>query len=519
LYSLPVQQTHGCFKQQRKKMTSLKKNNTLSLGGWLREMFFTRRMNSWPGWIIMALVGIALAYLGAEISEKLPFLIVGGAIGILFVLACIYYPEFSYYAYLYSIVIFTLPARLFSIAIPLGGVIEGTGYLCIFSILAEQYRKRTSIRGFWKTPISIMMLVLFFFFLLEAFNPEIDNKLEGWFNFVRKQIIFLLYYYVSYLMLDSYEKIKRFVKLWIILAVVIALWGIKQQWFGFTSFEDAWIHSDPNITQLLFQGGMFRKFSLMPDPAAFGVLAASSALFTLILAIREETKKRRNRLLIVTFIQMVASTYSGTRTSNVMLLGGLLGYIIFTFNEKRTVRLLFISIGFSLFLLLGPFKNNPVIYRIKTTFEGSKEPSNMVRDANRKYIQPYIYKHPLGGGLNTCSEEGIRFYPNHVLAGYSPDSGYMKIMLDQGWVGLAINIIFYFIFLQRGVTGFYNSRDPKIKTLYIAFTTCLLSLVVGQYSQLGIQQYPQILFFYATLVIFHKLKQYDKGNPETDEHT
>jgi hypothetical protein len=181
------------------------------------------------------------------------------------------------------------------------------------------------------------------------------------------------------------------------------------------------------------------------------------------------------------------------------------------------VRLLFASVGIALFLLFGPFRYNPIISRIMTTFEAKQDPSNMLRDANRKYIQPYIYKHPLGGGLNTCSEEGKRFYPNHILAGYSPDSGYMKIMLDQGWIGLALNIIFYFIFLQRGITGFYDSKNPEIKTIYIALTTCLFSLVVGQYSQLGIQQYPQILFFFASLVIFYKLKMYDTVNPETDK--
>jgi hypothetical protein len=498
-------------------MTELKKNNAISLAAWIKEMFYTRRMNSLPGYIVMAIVGVGLSLAGAAVDEKLPLMIAAGAAGVLFVLICFRYPEFAYYAFMYSILIFTLPARLAGINIPLGPAIEGTGILSIISILAHQYKHRTNIAGFWKSPTSIMILVLFFFYFLEAFNPEINYSMPGWFNFIRKQILYLLFYYTSCLMLDSMEKIRRFIKIWILVATGVALWGFKQQWLGFTDFENAWIHSDPNITLLLFQGGMFRKFSLMPDPAAFGILAVSTCLFTLVLAIREPLKKRRTKLLILTVISLIASSYSGTRTCNVMLIVGLLGYVIFTFNEKRTVRLLFASVGIALFLLFGPFRYNPIISRIMTTFEAKQDPSNMLRDANRKYIQPYIYKHPLGGGLNTCSEEGKRFYPNHILAGYSPDSGYMKIMLDQGWIGLALNIIFYFIFLQRGITGFYDSKNPEIKTIYIALTTCLFSLVVGQYSQLGIQQYPQILFFFASLVIFYKLKMYDTVNPETDK--
>jgi putative inorganic carbon (hco3(-)) transporter len=350
-------------------------------------------------------------------------------------------------------------------------------------------------------------------------NPEINHQLGGWMSFVRKQVLYLLFYYMSFLMLDSMEKIRRFIKISILIALLVAFWGFKQQYLGFTAYEDGWIHSDPTITQLLFQGGMFRKFSLMSDPVAFGVLVTSMGLLTLVVALRERKKYRRNLYLFFTIILLVSSSYSGTRTCNVMLVSGLVAYIIFTINEKKSIRLLFSSLAIALFLLFGPFKNTPLIYRIRTTFEANKDASNLVRDVNRKRIQPYIYVHPIGGGLNTCGEEGKRFYPEHVLAGYPPDSGYMKIMLDQGWIGLAINIIFYFILLQRGITGFYESTKREIKTIYIALTICLFSLIVGQYSQECIRAYPQILFFYAALVIFYKLKQYDTISSETNETT
>ena len=495
-------------------MGELKNDNKLSVTDWCKEVFFAKRMNSVPGLIVMAIIGIGLAWLGT-VNEKLPLVIAVLFVAILFVLVCLRYPEVSYYAYVYSIIIFTLPARMFGINIPLGMLLEPTGYLAVISILASQYRKRQNSAEFWKTPISLMMLVLFCFYLLEGFNPEINGR-EGWFKFFRKQICIYCFYYVSFLMLDSLEKIRRFVKLWIILAIVVALWGIKQQWFGFTAFEDAWIHSDPNITTLLFQGGMFRKFSLLPDPASFGVMAASLRIVYIGTGdTNTYQKKKKLVVILLRSCRWLLPRYSGTRTCNVMLIGGLLAYIVFTLNEKRTIIVLISSVAIAVFLLFGPLQNSPVIYRIKTTFDGSKEPSNMVRDVNRKNIQPYIYEHPLGGGLNTCGEEGAVYYPGHRLAGYPPDSGYMKIMLEQGWVGLAINILFYFIILYSGITGFYNSRREEIKTYYIAFTVCFFSLVVGQYSQLAISQYPQYLFYLATLVIFYKLKEYDTKNPET----
>jgi putative inorganic carbon (hco3(-)) transporter len=498
-------------------MAITKKSNLYLLAGWVKEMFFEKRMNSIPGWVLMASVGIGLAYAGSEIDIKAPIFIAGGFFGVLFVLICFRYPEFSYYFFICSCITFALPTRLAGLNIPLGPAVEGSGYLCIFCIIAEQYRKRTTNAKMWKSPISLMMLLLFFYLMLEGLNPEINSSWAGWGTYMRKQILYLVFYFTTYLMLDSYEKIIRFIKVWVFICVVVAIWAIKQQWFGFSYFEEAWIYSDPNIATLLFQGGMFRKFSLLTDPASFGVMAASSALFTLVLAIRGTNKKRNWVLYIVTFMLIIASSYSGTRTCNVMIIGGLMAYIIFTLNERKTIIVLIFSILAGGFLLFGPFKNNPVILRINTTFDAKNDPSNIVRNINRKNIQPYIYQHPMGGGLNTCGEEGRMLYPWHQLAGYPPDSGYMKIMLEQGWVGLILNVVFYFIILQTGISGFYNARKKDIKTLYIAFTVCFFSLVVGQYSQLAISQYPQYFFYLATLVIFYKLKEYDTKNPATHE--
>src|ERR1700733_4239556 len=149
-------------------MSAQKKNIVISLSAWLKEMFFTRRMNSVPGWIVMAIVGVGLAYSG-NINDKLPVIIASGGIAVLFLLICMRYPEFAYYVYVYSIIIFTVPARLFGINLPLGLLIEPTGYLAALSILAAQYRKRKNSADFWKTPISLMMLLIFSFYILECF--------------------------------------------------------------------------------------------------------------------------------------------------------------------------------------------------------------------------------------------------------------------------------------------------------------------------------------------------------------
>jgi hypothetical protein len=488
-----------------------------SIASWFKESFFIKRFNSPVGKVIMALLGIAVAFLTVKINKVIPIGIAGLLGGILFVVACLRFPEFAYYSYAFSIFFFTLLVRLFNLPVPLGISVEGIGLLAAASVFAEQFRKRAEFVSFWKSPISLMVLVMFIYTLLELFNPE-AHRITAWFNYFRKQIVFLIYFQMSYFVLDSMDRIRRFVKMWIYVSLVACAWGIKQQYIGFSFYEELWINSDPRITELLFQGGMFRKFSLLSDPAAYGVLTASSTVFTLVLAMREPDKKKKRNLFILTIIQFLAFGYSGTRTGNLMIIAGLLMYFFLTITEKNTLRLIMIAVFAFIFLFFGPMKNSPVILRMKSTFEGTKDPSAAVREYNRKRIQPFIHARPFGAGLNTVEMEGQQYYPNNPLAYFPPDSGYLKFLLQYGWVGFALQMFLFFLVLQRGVYGFYTCRDPELKTIYIAITICIFSLLVGHYSQLGIANYPQILFYYGALVILIRLKDFDTIKPQTQNY-
>ncbi|MGB8190664.1 MAG: hypothetical protein WCF67_02040, partial [Chitinophagaceae bacterium] len=153
---------------------------------------------------------------------------------------------------------------------------------------------------------------------------------------------------------------------------------------------------------------------------------------------------------------------------------------------------------------------------IRSTFEGSKDPSAAFRDMNRARIQPYIYSHPIGGGINTCIPEGLIYSPGHYLASFPSDSGYLKIAVEQGWIGLALALTFYYLILRTGIKGFYRARAPEIRMWYIALLAYVFCLMIGQFSQIVIGQYPTIFLYYAAIVIFIKLINYEKPKPQTE---
>jgi putative inorganic carbon (HCO3(-)) transporter len=434
-------------------------------------------------------------------------LVVGGV----FILRiCLRYPLFGlYFTSLFSS-LFALPGRFFSIQSPIGILVEVFTYVLWIAVLRKSAQNRTNNYAFWASPVTATLVILMLYYLLEIGNPAMHNKI-GWFFFVRKQVSYLLIYFIAYSVLDSYDKIRFYLKFWLALTLVIAVYGIKQQWLGLAEFEKQWLLSDPILMKLYFQAGFLRKFSFLTDPAAFGIICSGFGLLTLVLGIRIQQTGTKYLLYSVTFIFLLATAYSGTRTCMLMVASGFFAYCLLTLNEKKTYRLIAFAIAGTIILLIIPSDQSPVLSRVKTILGGSKDASILVRNINRHKIQPYIRSHPFGGGLNTSGMEGQLYNPEHPLAGFPPDSGYMKILLEQGWIGLVLNLVLYFTILKEGIAGFYNSKKPFIKTIFIAITILLFSLVVGQYSQISISQYPIILFYYAALAIFIRLKDYDNS--------
>lgn len=486
---------------------------TNSFFAWLHEQIVLKKMDSPLGWVIMAAIGVALAYSTSMISPKTALVTCIISAAILIIVISLKRPLVGYYLVILISTFISVPDRITRITLPLGLLIELLSYVVFFGVLAKQYRERTNVGGFWRSPISIILIIQYAYYLIEAFNPEMTSVL-GWSLFFRKQLSFLMFYYITYLLINTEKKIYDFITCWVLISLFIALYGIKQQWFGFFDFEEQWINADEQRFHLFFQTGFMRKFSILTDPAGFGVCMSSMGVFTLILGIRSTNKKGRIWLTLAGLSMLLATSYSGTRTANLMIAAGIFGYGIFTISERKTLAFLIISFVFAIGLLFGPFENNPVVFRMKSTLEGGRDASATIRDINRHHVQPYIRSHPLGGGINTSGNEGQAYNPLHYLASFPPDSGYMKILAEQGWLGYAIHMIFYFIVLKVGLEGFYQARKPEIKNLYIAITVFLFILLVGEVSQITNGGYPYSYFYYPILVLLYKLIDYDIPIPE-----
>lgn len=478
---------------------------------WIRYNFMVRKMNTVFGIIVLSLLAVCLSYVAVLVNMKLAVAAVAGLGGVLLMVLCLLYPVFGFYFSYFISIFITLPEKMANGGvIPAGLIPEYFSYITLVGVITKQeYRKEITNR-FWNNAITIWMVVLFMYYMLEFFNPQMHGKL-GWFNFIRKQGSLFAFFYISYCLLTTRKSIRFLVNFWIAVSLIEALYACKQQWFGLFGFETRWLMSDEIRMNLFINWGFTRKFGLMSDPASSGILYAACGNFILVLALRATEVKQRVFLYTAAIINILASSYSGTRTATFITVAGLAFYAVLTLYEKRTIVFIVVCSLLLTVILVAPIYGNPIINRVRSTFQPSVDNSALIRDFNRHSVQPYIYRHPIGGGIYTSGNLGVTYNPGHYLSAYPPDSGYLQILMDQGFIGLILTLIFYFCILRTGIRYFYRVRDPELKTLYVVNLVFIFTYFAAQISQMAIPMYPSVFYLYSAFALLLKMHYLDSA--------
>lgn len=460
-----------------------------------QEVFVEEKLYNFPGFVMVAFLSITFGYMIAN-QEKLGLGVFGLIIGFFTIITCLLSTEAGLYInILYSFFAFHFSRLLFGGDFQVGvisDILVSATFLSLF--LGKEKRNY-----FPRSSVMIALLIMYGYISLELFNPYAHSFL-GWYQTIRKVLAEFALLFISYNLFTNYRTVRRFIIILFALCAFCGLYGCIQQWHGLFNFELAWVQADSNRFGLIFIAGDFRKFSTMSDPTAYAIVMASCSVFFMILATRQKAFLYKAILMTGVLFMIMGMGYSGTRTANVMVIAGLALFILMTFDNKQTrLFALAASVIFAL-LLWGPY-SNATINRFRTTFLGSKDESYKVRVVNRTSIQPYIYSHPIGGGLGTTGAGGLRFNPGHRLAGFPPDSGYLKFALELGWIGLAILCTIYFTVLRNGVNVFFCSRIEHLKIIYAGATALFFSLYIAQFAQDAIGQITDIVIYYPMIAI------------------
>lgn len=469
----------------------------------MTNIFTTRViLKSVGGFFALLLISLVIAQ-GAVLFG--PAILV--LVGIPFVIFTVYNFRYGVFIlFIYGASLFQI-ARILDSGLPFGILFDLMICLMFLSVIFK-FKEDDKIDFKINEPISRIYLVSFLYFSIQILNPNAVS-LSGWLASSRSFTLLLLFFiFISYF--DSDKSIKRFVYLWLSVAVVASIYGLQQELFGLMDFEWRYIYASPERYGLFFNWGHMRVFSIFSDPSTFGLFMAFSGLSTLVLAFGPFSIVKKVALSIMSVVILISMSFSGTRTAYAMVMIGVVLFIILNIkNPKVLAGSMILVFGF-IILMVGPFYSGPVL-RIRSTFNVNEDPSMRVRDTNRMIFQEYIKSHPIGGGVNTTGVNGLKYSPSHTLAGRPPDSGYIKTALELGWVGLIIVMVLHLSVIIKGISNNFILYSSRLKTYNLAFIIPFFSLSVANYTQDAMLQKPIVIPLIATYALMIKITEIDKA--------
>ncbi|WP_229209211.1 O-antigen ligase family protein [Dyadobacter sediminis] len=467
----------------------------------LKHLFWVQKLSNTTGLFILLAVSLVLGTLVAYHGIFAFAAIMGLIIGPLMIYGIVVFPLFGISVLLIMAYLLFFIMRL-GINFPLGTVMDGIQVLLIlgFFIYQKKYPDWTVFRG----PISFMILVWIAYNIIEVANPVAESRL-AWVYTIRSVAIVMLMYFVFMFQIRTVSAIRNLLYMWLILSIFAALYAYKQEYIGFSTAEDEWLHSDPNIANLLFIAGRWRKFSIFSDPVAFSynMVVSSILCIALLTIVKKFWKKVVLAILIALFFS--AMLFSGTRGAYVLLPAAMVLFMILRFSRQVLVGTAIAGV-FILFLIFVPTAD-PNIVRFQTAFKPSDDESFKLRTANQKRIQPYIWTHPMGGGLGATGAWGQRFAPNSFLANFPPDSGYVRIAVELGWIGLLLFCILMYFILREGVNNYYLIENKELKTYCMAMLLIVFAYNIGNYPQEALVQFPSNIYFYVAVALINITKR------------
>nr|WP_294893882.1 O-antigen ligase family protein [uncultured Pedobacter sp.] len=461
--------------------------------------------------IVLLILSLATAGIFTFFGSNVGIFPLLAIVTLMFVYIVIKEPKFAVISIMVMAYFIMFLIAIINTTFPLGTIMDGMLAVMILGFFIQQKYHR----NYWilKNPIAYMIAVWVIYNILQLFNPAAASKL-AWLYTIRSVAFTMLSYYLFTYYLDSRKFLRTIILLWLTLSLIAALYAIKQEYFGFFAFEER-NHYDASTIGLLFIDGHWRKNSIFSDPVAFSFNMAASAILCLGLTTGPFKIKYKVLFLALGTLFAVVMTYSATRAAYVLIPAAFLLLFVLKFN--RIAIVLSIPILFAFLILIRVPTSNTTLVRFQSAFKPNEDASYNVRKLNQKKVQPFIQSHPFGGGLGGSGIWGVRFAPYSFLAQFPPDSGYVRVAMELGWVGLFLICTLLFTSLYIGIKNYFTIRDPELKAYCLAMVLIVFALAIANYPQEAIVQYPLNIYFYMILAIITVSKLLDNQIDHTKQ--
>ncbi len=384
---------------------------------------------------------------------------------------------------------------------PVGMVIDFLLILMVIGFLLGL--KKKGAYKFEGNAMNIGLLVWLILNMLEFFNPYAPSKM-GWIYAVRNNLNIIMMYFLFYYALDSMKYLNRVITIWCTIMFLACLYALKQKFFGLSNAEYHLVYDDPLRRNLYITWGKLRLFSFLNDPMSFGIIVVYSIILNIGLLFAKLKTKVKVMLGVLLGLLLYVLLMTSTRTAYFLLPLGMIVFALVSMNKKVLALMGFaMVIGIGVVLMPG---GGGSMHIFKSAFQGNDDPSMNVRSENQKFIRPYILDKPLGWGLASTGGWGRKFNRGTVLGHFPPDSEYVRIAIETGWVGLLLWFIILILMFRQGLINYFKVKDENRKIYYATFIAIFYLIIVAQYPQEALRVPPTGIFSAFVMAVLAKLK-------------
>jgi putative inorganic carbon (hco3(-)) transporter len=388
--------------------------------------------------------------------------------------------------------------------IPIGTANEA---LCFIMILTLALNKKIS--GI-KTIPGILLMIWTVLQVMELSNPVAYSREAGVLA-LRGILPLVCSFFIIYSSIDTKKDVFIFLTAWFSLALLAGSYGLYQEFAGLPDFDFAWASATERRYSLLFTWGRLRKFSFFFSPSEFGMIMSITGVAAFIVFFFVQKMQLRILAAITCVICMWAMIYTGSRTSMILLPAGFLLIALITLNRKVLIAVgCFVLLG--TVLVLKP-SSSKALFVMSTAFSGTEDPSMNVRITNQQIIRSYILSHPFGFGLGSTGELGNRYSPHTFVGTFPPDSEYVEIAIESGWIGLFIWCVIQAILFGYGIWVYFKVKDREWKVVLLIVNVVFFMMMVAQYPQEFFRSYVLSMLFASMIGLIAKIDY--KFSPKT----
>lgn len=395
--------------------------------------------------------------------------------------------------------------------VPIGIIMDGMLLIGVAGVILRALKNRDW--SYFNVPGKIIILCWLGYHLLQVGNPFAASRV-AWFYVMRPAVAYPFLYFIAYNMLKSKKDLKLVWGSIVTGITVTIIWGLIQNVNGYFDFEMRYLAAADAI-HLVYIQGRWRIFGTLTSPAQYGVVVTIFSMIFILLGVFIKGKIKW-LYVILSLLGFAAMVFSGTRTAFIVIPLAL-GAMVLLERKPKLYGLSAVLAVIFLIVIMMP-TNNYHIKRIQSVFKTEEDASFQVRENNRKAIMPYIYSHPIGGGLGSTGVWGMRFSPYTQLAQFAPDAGYMRIAVELGWLGLILYLALLINLFWLSLKSFKRLKDPNLRILGLALLSGLSTLFLIEYAQDINGKLPMNILLWILMAIMIRLPEIDEQRVENESN-